>query len=144
MHFDAVSHLQSTRTDFMCCCLKILSNFVSNSFGRAFDRLMDVVYCKGCGQCDDHYHCDDIIQGDKNGRIPSIVVEEYMLQENDNNVVYDMIELENYYKNVDRNESEKLLEGQPVGTCLVRPFKMKVSRTNAISDFNAHIKKTIN
>lgn len=42
------------------------------------------------------------------------------------NVIYDTVELEPYFWAVDRIQSEEMLRGTPDGSCLVRPFKMKV------------------
>ncbi|XP_058812525.1 uncharacterized protein LOC131677031 [Topomyia yanbarensis] len=48
------------------------------------------------------------------------------------NVIYDTVEIESYYYNVDRLQSEQMLKGHRVGSCLVRPFKLKHARIRYI------------
>lgn len=43
-------------------------------------------------------------------------------------VIYDTVELEPYFYNVDRVQCERMLEGGRDGVCIVRPFKFKVCR----------------
>ncbi|EDS35946.1 conserved hypothetical protein [Culex quinquefasciatus] len=40
-------------------------------------------------------------------------------------VIYDTVELEPYFCNVDREQCERMLEGGRDGVCIVRPFKLK-------------------
>lgn len=47
-------------------------------------------------------------------------------------VIYDTVELEPYFYNVDRMQSERMLEGGRDGVCIVRPFKFKVCWFNVI------------
>ncbi|XP_058467239.1 uncharacterized protein LOC131440194 [Malaya genurostris] len=65
------------------------------------------------------------------------------------NVIYDTVEVESYYYNVDRLQSEQLLSGLPNGSCLVRPFKFKHHRIRYIltiyaasSHFHLFIRQT--
>ncbi|XP_053698762.1 uncharacterized protein LOC128745708, partial [Sabethes cyaneus] len=65
------------------------------------------------------------------------------------NVIYDTVEIEPYFYRVDRNQSEKLLQGNRPGSCLVKSSKFKHTKIRYIltihaarSYFHLYIRRT--
>ncbi|XP_035897603.1 uncharacterized protein LOC118505635 [Anopheles stephensi] len=105
-----------------CCCLVVSYHLIVNLVDRFSELLRDLVYCR-CRKGDDlSDHCDQVASVPLEPAPPS---ERVLTNKPRYVVINDTVELEPFYYDVDRRYSELLLKDRPVGTCIVRPFKLK-------------------
>uniref|UniRef100_A0A182J2P0 Uncharacterized protein n=1 Tax=Anopheles atroparvus TaxID=41427 RepID=A0A182J2P0_ANOAO len=119
-----------------CCCLYVSYHLIVNLFDRFSEGVRDVVYCR-CKR-----DAEAQSEGSEHYKVPSKTPPPAVSPPEEPNfqsvrpmlslankpryvVINDTVELEPFFYDIDRRYSELLLKDQPVGTCLVRPFKLK-------------------
>uniref|UniRef100_A0A182T557 SH2 domain-containing protein n=1 Tax=Anopheles maculatus TaxID=74869 RepID=A0A182T557_9DIPT len=107
-----------------CCCLVVSYHLIVNLVDRFSEVLRDLVYCRCRDKGDDlSEYCEQVATVVTPEPVPS---SDRVLTNKPRYVVLnDTVELEPFYYDVDRRYSELLLKDRPVGTCIVRPFKLK-------------------
>lgn len=106
----------------MCWCIKLTFKIITNLITRVLNDLIDSVYliCNNPNS-EDQYECasvnDNNDNDDRGQRLNAL--KEWQS--------FNQIQSESYFKLVNRNESEEILSNRVDGSCLVRPFKEKVS-----------------
>ncbi|XP_052890073.1 uncharacterized protein LOC128298363 [Anopheles moucheti] len=106
-----------------CCCLVVSYHLIVNLVDRFSETLRDMVYCRCRGKGDDlseqsANQCE--VAGGSTTEHGGVLTNRPRYV-----VINDTVELEPFYYDVDRRYSELLLRDRPVGTCIVRPFKLK-------------------
>ncbi|XP_053659698.1 uncharacterized protein LOC128708742 [Anopheles marshallii] len=114
-----------------CCCLVVSYHLIVNLVDRFSETLRDIVYCRCSGKGDDlseqsANQCGQVSAVPTGGPTAAPPTSGCVLTNRPRYVVInDTVELEPFYYDVDRRYSELLLRDRPVGTCIVRPFKLK-------------------
>ncbi|XP_050071154.1 uncharacterized protein LOC126559088 [Anopheles maculipalpis] len=113
-----------------CCCLVVSYHLIVNLVDRFSDVLRDLLYCRCKSKGDDlSDNCDQQVvtveAGAPTDPVSSSSSERVLTNKPRYVVINDTVELEPFYYDVDRRYSELLLKDRPVGTCIVRPFKLK-------------------
>uniref|UniRef100_A0A182S133 SH2 domain-containing protein n=1 Tax=Anopheles funestus TaxID=62324 RepID=A0A182S133_ANOFN len=120
-----------------CCCLVVSYHLIVNLVDRFSEVLRDIVYCRCRGKGDDlseqsasNCEVSTVPTGGSTAGCVLTNKPRYV-------VINDTVELEPFYYDVDRRYSELLLRDRPVGTCIVRPFKLKHATVRYILSIRA-------
>lgn len=111
-----------------CCCLVVSYHLIVNLVDRFSEVVRDLLYCRCRSKGDDSPdNCDQVEITVETGAptVPVSSSERVLTNKPRYVVINDTVELEPFYYDVDRRYSELLLKDRPVGTCIVRPFKLK-------------------
>uniref|UniRef100_A0A182QQL9 SH2 domain-containing protein n=1 Tax=Anopheles farauti TaxID=69004 RepID=A0A182QQL9_9DIPT len=103
-----------------CCCLVVSFNFIVNLVGRLLDSVRDIAYCRRGTEVQPERSSSDGEVKPVPGERAGVLKDKPRYA-----VINDTVELEPFYYDIDRRCSELLLRDRPVGTCIVRPFKLK-------------------
>uniref|UniRef100_A0A182VZD0 SH2 domain-containing protein n=1 Tax=Anopheles minimus TaxID=112268 RepID=A0A182VZD0_9DIPT len=117
--------------EMSCCCLVVSYHLIVNLVDRFSELLRDIVYCRCRRRGDDlseqsANNCE--ISGVATGGLTAAELPTsgcVLTNKPRYIVINDTVELEPFYYDVDRRYCELLLKDRPVGTCIVRPFKLK-------------------
>uniref|UniRef100_A0A182NS33 SH2 domain-containing protein n=1 Tax=Anopheles dirus TaxID=7168 RepID=A0A182NS33_9DIPT len=107
-----------------CCCLVVSYHLIVNLVDRFSETVHDLVYCRCRSEPVEPEQSNDCavkaVSGDREEQPVGMLSNKPRYV-----VINDSVELEPFYYDIDRRYSELLLRDRPVGTCIVRPFKLK-------------------
>ena len=107
-----------------CCCLVVSYHLIVNLVDRFSEVLRDLVYCR-CRRAEQFDDCE-VTASDSVEPTVQLSSAGVLTNKPRYVVINDTVELEPFYYDIDRRYCELLLRDRPAGTCIVRPFKLKV------------------